>query len=690
MTVPLSSIALPLCLALLSATLGAAGLPPGAFIDIDASNTAAVGGLPSPFFTDSPADPGFTSGPLWRRRSGLGFDAAGNRDIFEKDANGGVGDACPLVTTVTGLIPGATYPVYVAYLSNPRESWQIRAGLASDKLTLFTPAEPADRVTDLGVSGEPKSNRNQYLGFLGQATAGADGTLRLYSDDGDGTATNWSARSWIEGFHLGTPTLPPALPGNAVAIAPAGVWTWFNDERALVQDGFLYVGYVRPDGQAGLTRYEPGTGEASHMVLGTTASAQKDDHNNPSLTVLPDGRLLALYSKHLGGSQYYQRTSLVAHPAAASDWGPEIVRRAPANNTYANTYRLAGEKDRIYNFHRCINFNPTLTISEDLGATWQPARQLIKSGSGGVRPYTRFSSNHQDRIDAIYTDGHPRDVANSLYHFYYQNGAFRRTDGAVIKTIDALPLDHDAGERGSVIYAFHDEAWGPGQGPDDWIPGGRAWNWDVHQDKDGNPVAAFQVQRDNVTGAGWNHDRIYYYYARWTGSAWQKRFIAQAGRPLYAAEDDYGGGMCLDPVDPRVVYISSNAADPFALADTTNVPLRASERYELWRGFTADGGLTFTWTQITVDSPADNLRPIVPENHGRTECLLWFHGTYGSYTNYSTRILARLGEPAAPAAVVAPALAAAPVVVPPPPPENPASPDEAAPPTPALRNPVRR
>src|SRR5690606_3159624 len=67
--------------------------PPGtSFVDADNSNTIAADDGPSPFWTDGGTDPGFTSGPLWRRRSGLGFDLAGkvgDRGIFEKDANGG-------------------------------------------------------------------------------------------------------------------------------------------------------------------------------------------------------------------------------------------------------------------------------------------------------------------------------------------------------------------------------------------------------------------------------------------------------------------------------------------------------------------------------------------------------------------------------------------------------------------------
>ena len=438
------------------------------------------------------------------------------------------------------------------------------------------------------------------------------------------------------------PRLVPPLPGNALAIAPDGAWTWFNDERAIFHRDSLFSGYVLRDGRYGITRYDPATNSSHHMILSTAASRQQDDHNNPSITALPDGRLLALYAKHIANPVFYQRTSLVPLPSTDADWGPEIANPLPANNTYNNTYLLSAENNRIYNFHRCINFNPTITVSNNLGTSWEPSVQFISVGSGSVRPYPRYCSNGSDRIDLIYTDGHPRDVNNSVYHMYYRDGAFRRTGGSLVANYANLPLDHEGGQRGSVVYQYSSAAWGSGQGPDNWIPNGRGWTWDVHYGKDSHPVCVFQVQVDNVTGTGWNHDRIYYYYARWTGSEWQRRFIAHAGRGLYSAEDDYGGGMCIDPENPNVVYISSNAADPFNLSTLANVPLRANERYELWRGVTQDGGLTFAWEQITVNSPADNLRPIVPENHGYDRALVWFHGTYTTYTNYDCQVLAIL------------------------------------------------
>ncbi|MEP6662479.1 MAG: LamG-like jellyroll fold domain-containing protein, partial [Verrucomicrobiota bacterium] len=173
-----------------------------------------------------------------------------------------------------------------------------------------------------------------------------------------------------------------------------------------------------------------------------------------------------------------------------------------------------------------------------------------------------------------------------------------------------------------------------------------AWCWETAYQSNGAPVCAFTVQRDQVTGANWFDDRIYYYYARWTGTIWQKRFIAHAGRPLYQSEDDYAGGICLDPNNANTIYISSNAQNPFDLSSTTTVPLRSSQRYELYRGTTSDGGLTFSWTQITTNSAVDNLRPYIPRGQSVTNpAVIWFRGTYNTYTSYTCEVVGLFPDP---------------------------------------------
>ena len=373
--------------------------------------------------------------------------------------------------------------------------------------------------------------------------------------------------------------------------------------------------------------------------LWVSGFTQLDDHNNPALLSKQDGLLLSAYSRHISDQYFSYRTSNSTNPVTSASWNVEQnIPTSGAGMTYANLFQLPTEGGKIYNFCRNQNFNPTIYTSTNGGTNWSAPQLFIQAGSGGtVRPYMKYSSDNTQRVDFLYTDGHPRDIANSLYHLYYQGGAFYKTDGTLVKNYAALPILHDSGERGSVIYQYNaaDQA-----DPNEWIPTGRAWCWETAYQSNGDPVSVFTVQRDNVTGpTSGVDDRIYYYYARWTGSAWQKRFIAQAGRPLYAAEDDYAGGICVDPVEPNVIYISSNAQNPFNLTDTTNVTLSASQRYELWRGVTSDGGLTFNWSQITSNSAVDNLRPYVPRRNGGERCVIWFRGTYASYTSYASSIV---------------------------------------------------
>ena len=302
--------------------------------------------------------------------------------------------------------------------------------------------------------------------------------------------------------------------------------------------------------------------------------------------------------------------------------------------TYSNPYQLAAEAGKVYDFCRDLNFNPTVLTSTDAGATWSAPQLFIKTGTGGTRPYVKYCSDYFSRIDFLYTDGHPRDLNNSLYHTYYANGALYQTDGTFLKSFGAIPLLHDSGERGTVIYQY---SAADTSDPNDHIPAGRAWCWEIVYQTNGWPACVFSVQRDGVAGSDWTGDRIYYYYARWTGTNWQKRFIAQAGRPLYSSEDDYAGGIALDPEDPSVVYVSTDAATPFDLTTISNVPLAA--HFELYQGRTTNGGLSFAWTALTTNSTVDNFRPYVPRNRRGVPALIWFRGSYPTFTSFTTSVV---------------------------------------------------
>ena len=429
---------------------------------------------------------------------------------------------------------------------------------------------------------------------------------------------------------------------NFAILTPDGAWTWYNDPRAVFRNGILYFGYVRnADGESVLSAFNPQTGGKTDLFTGTRT--EKDDHNVPAILVRQDGTMLAIYARH-GTDQFFAyRYTTSTNPISPTNWSAEqIIAPTGAGLTYANPFQLSAESGKVYDFSRDLNFNPTVFTSTDGGVTWSAPQLFIKTGTGSIRPYVKYCSDYAQRIDFLYTDGHPRDVTNSLYHLYYQGGSFFKTDGTFVKGFAGLPILHDSGERGSVIYQYSDTNTSDF---DDHIPTGRAWCWETAYQTNGAPVCVFTVQRDKVTGTNWFDDRIYYYYARWTGTDWQRRFIAQAGRPLFNPENDYAGGICLDPENPNVIYISSNASDPFNLTDITNVTLRANERYEIWRGTTTNGGLNFTWTAITTNSAKDNLRPYIPRGQTGTPVVIWFRGTYTTFNSYNCEVVGLFNNP---------------------------------------------
>lgn len=456
-------------------------------------------------------------------------------------------------------------------------------------------------------------------------------------------------RSWLRCVWVSCAALWFSVPvataqTNLAVLTTDGAWTWYNDPRALFHNGILYFGYVRnADGASTLSAFNPVTGAKTD--LWTATRTEKDDHDEPALLVRQDGTIFANCARH-GTDQFFSyRYSTTTNPISPTNWTAEqTIPATGAGLTYANPYQLSAESGKMYDFSRDLNFNPTVFTSTTAGTNWSAAQLFIQTGTNStIRPYVKYCSDYTHRIDFLYTDGHPRDITNSLYHMYYQGGSLFKTDGTLLKSFSSLPVLHDSGERGSVIYQFSNS---PTNDYNDHIATGRAWCWETTYQSNGWPVCVFTVQVDRVMGTNWYDDRIYYYYARWTGTNWQKRFIAQAGRPLFNPENDYAGGICLDPQNPNTIYISSNASNPFDLSSISNVTLRANERYELWRGTTSNGGLSFNWTAITTNSVKDNLRPYIPRRQTNTPpVVLWFRGVYTTFNSYNCEVVGLFNNP---------------------------------------------
>lgn len=256
-----------------------------------------------------------------------------------------------------------------------------------------------------------------------------------------------------------------------------------------------------------------------------------------------------------------------------------------------------------------------MMISDDGGESWQSPRHVITSGSDQTRPSVKYISDGAERFDLLYTQGHPRQEKNNVYHLYYQEGALHRSDGTQICSLaadDCLPIRVG---QGTQVY--------------DAEEADRAWVWDIEYDDGGAPVAAFVVARDSTVGQDLRSR-----YARYDSEAetWRGREIAHAGTRLYEGENHYAGGIALDPSNSRRVYISSDV-DP-KTGDTTE-----TGRYQIYRGTVGRRGERWRWTRLTATEAVDNLRPFLPREESDRHVVLWLRGRYSTYTEYDTDVV---------------------------------------------------
>jgi len=434
--------------------------------------------------------------------------------------------------------------------------------------------------------------------------------------------------------------------GSIVQLNDNGAWSWFMDERVIVDHGKLIVGSVRSLGDFDATQNQPAwgnveisvynieTGRADRVVL--HRHFEQDDHDAPAFLVLPDGRYLAVYTKHAVERKMYYRFSAPGDPLT---WSDAHVFETPGtdknfagdNVTYSNLFRLPG--GRLYNFFRGFGHEPNYMYSDDNGRTWAYGGHLLR-GKGGYSPYLKYAFDNQRTIHFIATEDHPRNYDNSIYHGFLRDGEVHASDGRVIAKLSTSTEAALASWDLTRVF----------QGDPDNV----AWTVDIELDGQDRPYIAFSVQKD---GRGLPPRQggmdLRYYYGRWDGSQWHVHEMAYAGTRLYPYEDDYSGLVALDPQDPNTVFISTNA-DP-----VTGQPLISAadgqRHYELFRGEIRQlpDGAHWRWQPITANSTVDNLRPLVPKWKDKRTALVWMRGP--SYThnhgNWTTAVVAVILPP---------------------------------------------
>ena len=273
-----------------------------------------------------------------------------------------------------------------------------------------------------------------------------------------------------------------------------------------------YVGWIGTDGNVRVASVDSDTGARKVVVLKHGLGV--DDHNDPSLLMLPGGRLEVYYSPHSGRflpphgipSRMYYRT--MHRPEDVTSFGGTHVLHTNTSGglgyTYPNPVYLSHGK-RTWLFWRGGNWFPSFSTRSH-GDGWASARTLIKT-TRGRRPYLKVASNGRDTIDFAFSEDNPSNIKTGIYYARYRKGHFEGASGRRIGGFGALPLDEHEADRVRAANTGHP----------------RAWVHDVASDSGGTPsivYVSYPSTRD-----------LRYRYAHWDGHRWVDNEIVPAGKP---------------------------------------------------------------------------------------------------------------------------------------------------------------
>jgi len=391
-----------------------------------------------------------------------------------------------------------------------------------------------------------------------------------------------------------------------------GAWCWFSSPTGLIYNGeksAAYYGLVDNEGNALISSVDLNSKKYKSTVL--HANLGVDDHNVPTILVLPNGKFLVFYNEHSGN--VYSRVS--QSPENIDLWEEEkVISQKDSLFTYCYTYpvMLSKEDNRIYLFGRRVgpksdydNWKFYFRYSEDLGITWSEEVVFLENQGKKNPPYLKVTSDNKGRIDFLFTDGHPKIGSNvSIFHMYLEQGTFFQTDGEVLTDMTNLPIN--IGDVNRVYDARQSNV--------------RSWIWDFYY-FEGVPYVTYILYPSE-------HDHVYH-YAYYSNSEWKDFELINSGSSIpqlqsndIVSEAHYSAGIAIDRINPKAVILSRNVFGKFEL--------------EKWKLL---DDKTWQKTLLTNNSKAHNIRPyVISDFDSGLAYVLWMYGKYRHYSHITTGI----------------------------------------------------
>jgi hypothetical protein len=385
------------------------------------------------------------------------------------------------------------------------------------------------------------------------------------------------------------------------SISKMSSYCWFTSKKAVysASSDKTFIGHVHRSTVDGYTQHITELNNADNSVITTKVGNiyAKDDHNEPSILILPNGKLFTAYSGH--GVDNFVRYRTSTNVLDSTSWGVESTYESAGIVSYCSTVQTAN--GNIYIFYR-DNSGWCYIKSTDGGVNFG-SRVMYFFGIV-TRGYVKICQSPLDAniIHVVVSSTSPEQGSNTgIYAFYVDLSTDKiyKLDGT--ETTANIPFD--AAVDMTLVMASTD--------PDS------CWIEDVTVDSNGYPryLMTFYPSGRSATFLP-----IDLYYAEWNGSAITtpyKLHTALTTKHMEAMSNSYSPLSCFNINNPDEIIASKEVSTICELFKLTRV---ASNN--------------FTSVAKTTSSLYDNWRPFTVNNTTENNVFWLKKVFYNSYTSY--------------------------------------------------------
>ena len=361
-----------------------------------------------------------------------------------------------------------------------------------------------------------------------------------------------------------------------------------------------YLSYVNEFGQMALASYNHETGAFAYTTL---ADFEKDDHNSAALTVLPNGKILAVYSRHSQDRIIRWRVS--ENVEDITSFGKEQDIPSQGSVTYIQIHRINEAEYRI--FYRYSMSSWSTRVYNWVKDTWSEEIVWLYEEQGKQYYLWTQEDKEEGKINVFMT-GHPKSAPdqNIRYGYFDVDGGVYTTGGKKVGSLNEQLKKIPSPRDFDIVYEAKEEE--------------HTRLYDVSFM--GEKVAVLY----GVGPKDGSNSKYYYAYYDSKKDKWVNNYICDSGKAAVTG-NLYYGGVSFDKKDMTTIYVTRrNSEEKFCL--------------EEWK--TTDYGATWKIVEVidTVHRRSETImRPIIPYNTHDDIDVIYIKGLYPTYLTYDTDIV---------------------------------------------------